>query len=365
MSLKIPLLTLFLTLTINFLTGYEYFDSDKFNFEERMGFFNVPGVSIAVIKDGEIYNSRGIGVYNKSSGLAVNEETLFHAANISKALTALGVLKLVEEGFLDLDTDVNNYLIDWSLGKEIYSKNRKITLRYLLNHTSGIHSSGLRGYPRGERLPSLEEILDGLGNSSKVSVHYFPGLKYRYSWGGYLVIQKVIEDVTGVDFSVYMKSKVLDPLGMSNSYFSSSILDVRDSNISMGYDLFGRVIEGGWRNYPELAAIGLWSTPSDIAKFCLEIQNILTADYEGIVTRETLKKMLVKYKKSWGLGLSIKFDNDDLIIRHSGKSSGFISYFISRPYKKDGFVFMTNSDNAWKLIMEMVHSIDGYESWGL
>lgn len=343
----------------------DIFLNNQYDYKKRMQFFKVPGVSLAVVNGEQGIKTEVYGYSNIAKKEAVKDNTLFQAGNISKPITALAVLKLVEDGVLDLDKDVNSYLKGWRLGRDIYSTNRKFTLRQLLSHTTGIHSQGLRGYKRGEELPEIIDILEGRGNSPKVSVHYFPDYKYRYSWGGYIVIQKIIEDVTGIGFEEYMEKNILRPLGMTNSTFKQPLPKELESSVSSGYDLFGNVIEGEWRNYPELAAAGLWSTPTDIAKYCIEIQKILTSDYEGIINKKSVETMFTKYKKGWGLGPSLKFEGEDLIFRHSGKSAGFTSYFISRPYKEESIVIMTNSDNAWKLIMEVMHSIDNYKDWGI
>lgn len=334
----------------NFLT------SDMYNFKERMDFFNVPAVSVSVV-DGAKPS------WSEHFGQGVTDQTLFQAGTMSKVFTSIAVLKLVQQGLVDLDTDVNSYLKDWKLGKEIYMKQTKITLRHLLTHTAGIHSTGLKGYNREEQVPGLTDILNGKGNSPMVSVHYFPGLKFRYSWGGFLVVQKVIEDVTGQSFAGYMSENILEPIGMMNSTYTLTE-DMLEKAIP-GHDLYGDEVYGGWRNYPELAAAGLWTTAEDVAKFCLEISRILTEDYEGIISKETAEIMLDEYRNGWGLGVSVKFKGDLLIFRHSGKSTGFTSYFVSRPHKGEAISIMTNGDNAWKLIMEIMHSIDNYIDWGL
>lgn len=329
----------------------------NYNFADRMDFFNVPGISLGVVENGELS-------YENAFGL-VNQEAVFQAGEISKVVTAMGIMKLVQDGIVDLDTDVNLYLKDWKLEKDIYMKRVKVTLRHLLSHTSGIHSSGLRGYDPNGKLPGLVDILNGRGNISKVSVHYFPGLKFRYSWGGYIVIQKVIEDVTGMPFHDYIDENILKPLGMTSSTFEQNLSEDIKKKVAPGYDLFGAPIEGGWKSYPELGASGLWSTPSDILKLCIEIQRVLTEDYEGVLTRDLVEAMMVNHKKGWGLGFQVKFEGEQTTISHFGKSAGYTCYFIARPYEKQAIAIMTNGDNAWKLILEVLHSIPDYKAWGI
>lgn len=315
---------------------------DKFEYEKRMDFFNVPNVSIGIIKDKKILKLQSYGP---------GEVDVYQVSGFSKPIVSVAVFKLIEEGLLDLDTDVNEYLDDWKISVNAVTRYRKVTLRTLLSHTSGIHESQPMGF--NKEFPTLNELLN------KIHIRYYPGLKRRYSWSGFTIIQKVIEDVTGESFVNYMDREILSPLGMGNSSYK-----VPTSKV-LGHDLFGKEIDNGYKYYPELAALGLWSTAEDISKFIIEIEEILTSDYEGILSKASIENMLSYQKGGWGLGISLKFTGEDLIFRHTGFSSGYISYFIARPYRGDGLVILTNSDNAWKLIMEILHSIESYKKWGI
>ena len=338
---------LYLFLVTTSLFSDNFFEVTDYNFEKRMDFFNIPNVSLSIIKNKEI-------IWNGVFGDNIDIDSQFQAANISKVITALGIFKLLDSGVIDLDTDVNNYLTTWKIKDDIYTRNRKVTLRMLLSHTAGISESGLKGYSKSEIPPSAYTTIKPL--------RYFPNLVRRYSWSGYTIIQKVIEDVTGLSFNEYMQQEVLNPLNMNNSTFDILSNNV---NIALGHNLFGEEVEGGWRNYPQSAAAGLWSTPSDISKYIIEIQKILTEDYEGIITKDSAEEMLSYQIGGWGLGPSLKFQNSELIFRHSGESTGYISYFIGKAYTGDGFVIMCNGANSWKLIMEMIHSFKDYKSWGI
>lgn len=344
---KVIILLLITTVS---LYSEPFFNYGDFDFSSKMDFYNVPGLSISIVSDKQIIWASGFGD-------SVDVDTLFQAASFSKPVTALAVFKLVEDGILNLDSDINDYLTGWKLEETIHTRNRKVTLRMLLSHTSGIHESGLRGFGRGEKIPT--SIYDILPN-----VRYYPGLKRRYSWSGYTIIQKIIEDVTGISFSEYLKNNIFEPIGMTRSSFDQPLTD-EEINISPGHDLFGKEIEGGWRTYPQLAAAGLWSTPTDISKYIIEIQKILTEEYEGILSRESVELMLSYQTGGWGLGPSLKFQDEDLIFRHSGKNAGYTNYFIARAYKGDAVVIMSSGDNAWKLIMEIIHSFVDYKAWGI
>ncbi|MBA6364425.1 beta-lactamase family protein [Colwellia sp. BRX8-4] len=162
---------------------------------------NVPGLSIAVIHKGKIDWSKGYGIANGTR--KVDSNTLFQAGSISKPVAALAALKLVKQGELDLDVDVNQYLKGWKVKGDLLTKENPVTLRHLLTHTGGISVHGFPGYATGSEIPSTTDVLSGKGNTDKVEVNEAPGSKWRYSGGGYTIMQKIVEDVTGMPFSEY------------------------------------------------------------------------------------------------------------------------------------------------------------------
>lgn len=342
-------LFLFLSIISFPLYAQTFFNVEDYDFNSRMEFFNVPGVSITVVSD------RGIN-WSAGFGEGIDEETLFQASSISNILTAFAVFQLIEKGQLDLDIDINDYLTSWALEKTIVTRNRPVTLRMLLSHTSGIHESGLRGYAINEKYESIYKSLP--------QPRYYPGIKRRYSWSGYTIIQKIIEDITGRSFKEYMEDEVLIPLGMNRSSYRV-IKPGELENVATGHDLFGDEIEGGWKIYPQLAAAGLWSTPTDIARYIIEIEKILSEGYTGLISRESVVSMLSYQPGGWGLGPSLKFTDEELVFRLSGENSGYKSYFIAKPYSGDAVVVMCSGDNSWKLIMEVIHSFESYKSWGI
>lgn len=230
---------------------------ETFNIEDRMAHYKVPGVSIAVQKDGKLHWAKGYGTANAESGSQVDTETLFQAGSISKPLAALAVHKLVQDGLVDLDEDVNTYLKDWKVPESRFLSEKTVTLRRLLTHTAGMTVHGFPGYTQTDTFPSLTSVLNGMGNTPAIYVDTFPEAMWRYSGGGYSVMEKVVEDVSGKSLEAYMKTEVLEPLGMPTSSYSQPLAETYHAKASAAYDREGQLIEGLWHNYPERAAAGL------------------------------------------------------------------------------------------------------------
>lgn len=335
-----------------------------FNLEERMALYKVPGVSLAVVKDGEVHWTKGYGTANTETGTTVTPSTLFQAGSISKPLAALAVLKLAEEGRIDLDGDVNEFLKDWSIPQSNFTQTEKVTVRRLLNHTGGLSVSGFPGYSQKEEIPSTVMVLKGEGNTPAVVNDTVPGSRWQYSGGGYTILQKMVEDVSGMAFEEYMEQHVLKPMGMDSSTYQQPLPQEMQSGASGAYDTDGKLVDGYWHNYPEKAAAGLWTTPSDLARYELEIQKILKGE-PGILSTEFVEKMLTKHQFEWGLGPQLRKEGDSLLFQHGGKNVGFTNMYIAAAEKDFGLVVMTNGDNGRMLIQEIVTAISEYYDWGI
>jgi len=337
----------------------------RFNLVERMEYYNVPGISIAIVENGKIKWAKGYGMANTKDSSQVNTNTLFQAGSISKPVAALAALKLVESGNVDIDEDVNIYLKEWNIPENDFTIEEKVTLKRLLTHTAGMTVHGFPGYQQIDTFPSIIEVLNGNGNTPKIFVDTIPGSIWRYSGGGYTVMEKMVEDVSGLPLDEYMSKNVLEAIGMNNSTYEQPLGSEHHSNASAAYDSDGNIIEGLWHNYPEQAAAGLWTTPTDLAKYCIEIQQILAGKENGVLSKETIEKMLTKHKNDWGLGPSIQWEQDSLIFRHGGKNAGFTNNLISFANRGNAVIVMTNADSGGKLIGEVLRSVSNYYNWGI
>src|SRR5947199_1476359 len=232
---------------------------------------HIPGLSLAVIQDGKIIRAKGYGVAEQGGERWVTASTLFQAGSISKSVAALGALRLVEQGKLALDEDVNAKLNTWKVPENSFTREKKVTLRGILSHTAGLTVHGFPGYAVNGPVPSLVQVLDGAKptNTAPIRVDILPGSKWRYSGGGYTVMQQMIIELTGKPFPRFMEDAVLGPLGMNESTYEQPLPADKAKLTATGHSRDRSPIKGRWHIYPEMAAAGLWTTASDLARFAI------------------------------------------------------------------------------------------------
>ncbi len=331
---------------------------------QRMQELHVPGVSIAVIHDGRIEWARGFGVAS-IGGEQVGPDTLFQAGSISKPVTAMAILRLVQAGKLNLDVDVNQYLKTWKIPENHFTEQNKVTLRELITHTAGLTVHGFPGYARGAPVPTLVQVLDGEApaNSPAIRVDTLPGSVWRYSGGGYVVAQLMLNDVTGEPFPKLMHDTVLAPVGMTHSTYEQPLPAVILPRAATAYDQNGAPVQGGPHTYPEMAPAGLWTTPSDLARFAIEIQKSLVGKANHVLTQSmTIDMLKPGGLGSWGLGLQLGGKPDHPNFGHSGADEGFISNLVA--YNDgDGLAVMTNGDNGGELTNDITRTIAHEYGW--
>ncbi len=333
----------------------------KMNILEGMDYHNVPGVSIAVVSWGRIAWAGGYGnITHDQTSRLVDRHTLFQAGSISKPITAFGALLLVQQGKIDLDADVNSYLRSWKVPENEHTQTEKVTLRRLLSHTAGTSVHGFPGYASSSQVPSTIAVLDGIAplvNTAPVRVVHKPGTKYQYSGGGTTIVQLLIEEITGEPFDAWMQTNVLDPLGMSESTFSQPFSFSHAERAAYGHSK-GKKVDGNWHIYPEKAAAGLWTTPTDLAKFLLHIQAALKSENTALLQRSFVKEMLTRQlpgdrEDAPGLGFFLNHHGEDLTFAHRGQDEGFIASFFGFAAKDQGFVIMINDEGGVDLMNEI------------
>lgn len=332
---------------------------------DRMAYYEVPGVSVAVINNGAIEWARGYGVTEAGTNDAVTAETLFQAASISKPVAAMGALRLVVEGKLNLDEDVNKRLASWKVPENEFTKEQKVTLRRLLSHSAGMTVHGFRGYATDEPVPTLLQVLNGEkpANSAAVRVDVVPGSLWRYSGGGISVAQLLMMDVTGKQFPQFMQETVLSKLEMKHSTYQQPLPKELLAKAAAGHDGDGKVIKGKRHTYPEMAAAGLWTTPSDLARFAIEIQKSRAGKSNKVLTTEMINQMLTVQSGDYGLGLGLRGSGKAFNFGHGGSNEGFRCMMFAYAETGQGAVVMTNGDAGSSLADEILHSIAKEYGW--
>ena len=326
----------------------------------QMAALQVPAVSVAAVRDGHVDWAQAYGVVSLG-GAPATTQTLFGAASIAKPLTAVGVLKLVQEGKIDLDADVNHYLKRWKVPENAFTATHKVTVRELLNHTSGIGTHNGEIYDPSQPLQTLLDMLNGVkpARTAPVRVEAVPGTKFAYSNGGYLVLYLVIEDVTGEPFARYMQHAVLDPMGMKDSTFDSPLPERWARRAAMSYADGTTGTPPQKFVEPNLAAGGLWTTPTDLAKFLIEIQREYAGKSQKVLNRQMVHAMLTPddhlvQPRRWGLGIEVGGHLGDPYMRHEG-SAYFQDDMIAYVHGP-GIVVMTSGGGGGTLAEEILRS---------
>jgi CubicO group peptidase (beta-lactamase class C family) len=304
---------------------------------------HTPGVSIALLDGGAITETRQAGVARAGSDVPITEHTLFQAGSISKSVSAACALRLVADGRLDLDEDVNARLTSWRVpGNDGWAP--RVTLRHLLSHTAGLTVNGFAGYPASSAAPSTVDVLNGLGNTMPVVVAGLPGLGYAYSGGGYTVVQQLLVDVTGKEFPSLAAELVLDPVGMRDSTFAQPLPMDRAAGAASGHHMGPVMVPGGWHTYPEMAAAGLWSTAVDLGRFFLAIRASILGESGALLPQWLAEQMVTSAHptSAYGLGLELTPPESPRTIGHRGNTQGFENWARIAIDSGRGAVIMTN-----------------------
>src|SRR6516164_6025847 len=341
----------------------------QMDLEKLMATFKVPGLSMAVIDNYQIVLKRTYGVTDAGSNKPVTTATLFQAGSISKPVAATGALVLVAQGKLSLDEDVNLKLKSWKVPENEFTKTERVTLRRLMSHTAGLTVHGFPGYDVDAPLPTLVQIFNGEkpANTAPIRVDTVPGTQERYSGGGVTIEQQLMIDVTGKPFPAFMHEAVLDKIGMTDSSYEQPLPPSWAARTAGGTDGDGKPVHGRWHIYPEMAAAGLWTTPTDLAKFAIEIALSKQGKANHVLSEKMTNEMLTPVKDEVALGFFLEKENPGQF-GHSGADEGFQAMLTMNAKTGKGLIFMTNSDRgllAGQFVLRTVS--DEYkwtQSWG-
>ena len=356
---------------------------------ELMEVHGIPALSIAVVENYRLAWARAYGVADEASGAPADPDTLFQAASISKPVSAMAILRAVQDGLFELDDDINGVLRSWQLedDAELLAET-PVTPRMLLSMTAGTTVSGFPGYKPGAELPTVPEVLGRQGqetpaNTEPVVVGWQPGTRYEYSGGGSTILQLALSDVRGRPFEEILQETVLDPLGMTRSCFCQPLPAALHGNAARA----GGSATGGngngpeaepraeWHVYPELYAAGLWTTPTDLARFLIEVQLSLEGRSNRILNAELTRKMVTpggvgQYALGFTAGSTTPHrpappGESNRYFGHTGGNWGFRGNFVGSLEGGNGYVILANSSEANPVIFqELPARIRAAYGWG-
>lgn len=333
----------------------------RMSIPEMMKQDHIPGMSITFIDNGQIAWTKHYGYANLEDSIPISSETVFTGASLSKPITAIAALHLVEKGALDLDEDVNLKLKEWKVPETEWTETEKVTLRRLISHTAGIKNDLWSSYLPEEKVPTLNQMLAGEKPSvdPQTSVIREPGSKIKYSNPGYSIIQKLLMDVTNEEFAPLIDRLVFEPAGMENSSFKQPMPDNLMQRRAIGYT--GDLVPYPYRLFPYQAAGGIWTTPKDLAKFMM---TLIDDHHEGtntLISNEMTQTIFKKYIDRYVF--SLWNWRDDVVFMHTGSNQGFNCLMFGSIDKKQGLIVMTNSDNAFGMFDYLQRAVTSEYDW--
>ena len=326
----------------------------------------ITGLSLAIIDGGKIVKEQGYGFTDKGGKTPVTASTLFQAGSVSKPVAALGALHLVDKGLLSLDEDVNTKLRTWTVPQNKFTDAHKVTLRLILSHSAGMTVHGFPGYPVGRAMPTLIQVLNGEkpANTAAIRVNRIPGSEWKYSGGGYMVMQQMVLDVTGKPFPRFMDESVLKPLSMASSTYAQPLPDDMAVRAAKGYGgIFGQSVNGEWHVYPEMAAAGLWTTAGDLGRFAIGVQNAVSGQSNPVISQSLTQQMLTSQQNNDGLGLFLGSSGRTLRFGHDGADAGFDATMKAYAYLGKGAAVMINKNDDGKAMNQIFGVIAERYHW--
>ncbi len=331
---------------------------------EAMAAHHVPAVSIAVIDHGRIVWARAYGYADVAGKVRATPATVFQAGSISKPVAASAALQLVQEGLLDLDADANTELKSWRIPASPLTAEKPVTLRGLLTHTAGLTVHGFPGYAAGAPVPTVVQVLEGKppANTAPVVVDHTPGTAWSYSGGGITIAQLIMTDTTGQDFPDLMDKRVFAPLAMGASTYEQPLPADRHDGAA-GYLSSGAPVVGRAHTYPEMAAAGLWTTPTDLAKWVIALQHAYDGGSQALLNQATARAMVTPGLGGWGLGIQVDGQGDSLRFSHGGDDWGFKAQLVGWLTGGRGVVVMANGDSGMAVIQPLVQAVARAYGW--
>lgn len=326
--------------------------------------YRVPGVSVAVINGGRLEWAKAYGV-SEAGGRPVDTATLFLAGQIGQAVAAVAALRLVDEGRIGLDQSVNGLLTSWQVPDNAFTASEQVTLRRILSHTSGLSLPTLAGYSTADALPTLRQVLDGIAPATNEPIRVLdtPGSRQRYSLGGYVVLQQLLEDATATPYADYARTTVLSPLGMGRSSHAQPLTARLAADAASGHEPTNERVPARWRVYPELAALGMWTTPSDLARLTIELQGSASGRSAGVISQVMAEAMFSPQSENRGLGFEVGGRGEWRFFRLEGHGNNYLSELFAYVSRGMGAIVMTNSSNGEGVKAQILRAIAAEYGW--
>lgn len=339
----------------------------RWTIEERMAHWKVPGMSLAVIRDGKIAWAKGYGLKQAGSDDPIDTETVFSVGSVSKVGTAAITLRMVDQGLLDLNRDVNEYLSRWQVPESDYSENRAVTLRGIMSHTAGLTVHGFGDFQPGAELPTVEDTLNGKKPARNRPVRLFaePGSRFKYSGGGTTIEQLVIEEVSKLPFPEAASKYVFEPLGMHRSTYVNP-LPASHGNIARAHNARGEptALPRGWESMPETGASGLWTTPSDYARLVIAFIKSYEGAADTFLSTGVARDMMTEVGRSrFGLGPMLNGEGPSRRFSHGGANDSYRAHMEGHLLTGGGVVIFTNGTRGGSLAREVAMAVAAAENW--
>jgi len=339
---------------------------ERYSLEDRMAHYGVPGVAVAVIEDGRVVFAQGYGVLQAGSAAPVTADTVFSAGSVSKMATAFLTLNLIQSGALDLDADISHALPYWAPEANSPYADAPLTVRMLLSHTGGLNLHGFADFLPGEALPTRAQTLNGElpADHDPLRVEALPGSSYRYSGGGYTLLEGLIAQATGMSFEDSAEAVLFEPLGMSRSSFANPLPE-NHGDIAKAHDRDGAptALPRGYEAFPEMAASGLWTSAKDLGRLTAEMINAYRGE-SGYLHPVLGQEMMTRVSPSeHGLGPRLEGRGETFIFHHGGTNNSYRAWMEGHLATGNGLVVLTNGSNGMELATEIRNALNDVMGW--
>ncbi|QIL42614.1 beta-lactamase family protein [Pedobacter sp. HDW13] len=328
------------------------FLTDSLHLEQQLAKYKLPGASLVVFENYQMVYLSQVGLKSMNAKEKIDENTAFSVASITKPITALLCHILEEKGLINLDDPIDQYLKRWHLPKSKFTEHNSPTWRQFFNHTSGTNQGGFADYYEGDTIPTIKQSLLGQipRYNKEIEFLFTPGSSFEYSGGGYVIVQMALEDTLNKSIAELAAEYLFSPLGLKNTTMRQPNQTGFLTNVASVHDKDGKVIKKGLPITPQVGASGVWSTPTDLAKLTIEIQNALRNKNNKVISHRIAKKVtavsaLKNAVGGWAYGWqkSVGYNNYDWFMC-SGSNTGVGGSIFATMTDGNGFVILANGE---------------------